>query len=830
MVVGWVVLEALPARAAEPDPPGVARVGLIDGSASYRLREGDDWTGVAVNAPLVTGDAFYSGEGSRAEIQLAPGTYARLGANTQIDLVELAPDATHVRIPIGTAILRLRRDPRDRHVEIGTPSVSVVVERAGSYRVDVDAQGRTTVRVARGEAVAHVGKERFDLYAHTTSVVDATHGVGTFQAGAHRRGDAFDAWDDDRDARIDAAQSYQHVSTDIYGVEDLDENGVWEYHRGYGQLWRPTTVEVGWAPYRDGRWVWVDPWGWTWLDYASWGWAPFHYGRWLRLSGSWYWGPGTVIANPVYAPALVGFYGYGVGYGSSVGVSIGLGGGFAGGYVGWTPLGWGEPCYPWWGGWGGVRVGSPWWGGWGGPRIVNNVYVNQKNIYNIGVRDVKHANRRHPGGFTAVRRDSFGRGGRVIPVRERDRGAFRPVGGRVGVSPDRSSRRAVEPSRAIVGRGAQPEGSSEREGMRRAARGAGADRVGRSRGGRGGGSRGGAEGRAELTASGGVSSGARAPVASRAQRAADRTSVVSRAGGRSDSRGDRTASDQGDAGRAAIGARSAARSTNARSAVASRSTNSGREALTARRSPTRGGLRTSVVPRPPARAERMSAPSAPRRHARRSEPYVATRPTFSASDSRGRSALSGPGSGPRTMRSAGLRASRSGSSSNRPGVGRSPGSSRLSASRSDSSEGPALGRAPSPSRGGGRRGGVSVSRSGASAVRSGSLRREDVGRSFAGRSGARATSPSRSSLRTASPTSRRSLSGPSRSTVRSPPRRSSGSGRSLSGPSRSSASVGRRSFSGGGGRGFSGGGRSLAGGRSIGGGSRGGGRVGIGRR
>jgi ABC-type proline/glycine betaine transport system permease subunit len=33
-------------------------------------------------------------------------------------------------------------------------------------------------------------------------------------------------------------------------------------------MWVPRTVVVGWAPYRYGHWVWISPWGWTWVDDA----------------------------------------------------------------------------------------------------------------------------------------------------------------------------------------------------------------------------------------------------------------------------------------------------------------------------------------------------------------------------------------------------------------------------------------------------------------------------------------------------------------------------------------------------------------------------------
>ena len=47
-----------------------------------------------------------------------------------------------------------------------------------------------------------------------------------------------------------------------------------------------------WAPYRDGHWAWIDPWGWTWVDDAPWGFAVSHYGRWANFRGTCGWVPG----------------------------------------------------------------------------------------------------------------------------------------------------------------------------------------------------------------------------------------------------------------------------------------------------------------------------------------------------------------------------------------------------------------------------------------------------------------------------------------------------------------------------------------------------------
>src|SRR3974390_586891 len=93
------------------------------------------------------------------------------------------------------------------------------------------------------------------------------------------------------------------------GYEDLDSAGQWRYVANYGTVWVPTAVPAGWAPYRYGHWVWIAPWGWTWVDDASWGFAPFHYGRWVYAGGAWGWAPGPVYVAPVYAPALVAWFG-----------------------------------------------------------------------------------------------------------------------------------------------------------------------------------------------------------------------------------------------------------------------------------------------------------------------------------------------------------------------------------------------------------------------------------------------------------------------------------------------------------------------------------------
>ena len=149
----------------------------------------------------------------------------------------------------------------------------------------------------------------------------------------------------------------------VYGAEDLDTYGSWTDVAPYGHVWRPRVAVADWAPYRNGRWVWEDWYGWTWVSYDPWGWAPYHYGRWFWDTGfGWCWYPGVYGRHHYWSPALVAWFGFGGGGGV----------GFGFGNVGWVPLAPYETFHPWWG---------RGYYGRGFNRNINITNVNVTNVY-----------------------------------------------------------------------------------------------------------------------------------------------------------------------------------------------------------------------------------------------------------------------------------------------------------------------------------------------------------------------------------------------------------------------------------------------------------------
>jgi len=240
-----------------------------------------------------------------------------------------------------------------------------------------------------------------------------------FQVVAAIPPDEWDRWNDDRDRYLTRSRSYQYVSPDVYGAEDLDQYGQWVNDPSYGYVWQPA-VAPGWAPYQAGRWVWEDFYGWTWVSYDPWGWAPYHYGRWFWGAAGWCWYPGPIYAHPFWAPAYVGFFGWGGGFGAGVG--------FGFGNIGWVALAPFEAFHPWW--------GRGFYGGYRSGVFVNNTTV----VNNINVTNV-YRNARVNGGITGVAAGSFGRGTQFNSFNGSQIQQASLVHGVLPVSPDRSSLR-----------------------------------------------------------------------------------------------------------------------------------------------------------------------------------------------------------------------------------------------------------------------------------------------------------------------------------------------------------------------------------------------------
>ncbi len=438
-ILGWISLlvgialltAALPQQAAaqdQDDPSGrVARLGYMKGSVSFQPAGESDWVQAVSNRPMTTGDMLWADQNSRVEVELGFAVI-RLAGNTGFSFLNLDDRTMQIQLTSGSLSLSVRRLNRNDVFEVDTPNLAFSVFQPGRYRVEASEDGNyTVVSVREGEGESTGNGQSYTLHAGQRATFSGTESLNADVVDIGDP-DEFDNWASSRDRRHEGSRSAQYLSEDVVGYADLDDYGDWRDDSNYGHVWFPTRVSAGWAPYREGHWDWISPWGWTWVDDASWGYAPFHYGRWVTVGSRWGWVAGPINVAPVYAPALVVFLGSG---------GIGFGGN-----VGWFPLGPREVYVPSYNVSRGymTRVNSS-------NTTVNHTTIT--NVYNTtivnrstNITNVNYLNKNVAGAVTVVPQRAFVNAQPVaavaVAVNAREI-ASGPVSSRAAVAPSRES-------------------------------------------------------------------------------------------------------------------------------------------------------------------------------------------------------------------------------------------------------------------------------------------------------------------------------------------------------------------------------------------------------
>jgi hypothetical protein len=413
------------------DPPSVAgRLAEITGTVSTHAAGQDQWSPAVVNTPATTGDAFWTEPQASASLEIG-GDRIAMSEATELDINQLDQGQFTTTAPQGEVYLNLPDMADGQALTVNTPRGAVQITAAGQYDIAAgDSANPTVVTVVAGSA--HITSPGLDLTVgpqQTASITGSDQFTGT--AGPIQTDDFLQA-QASRDQPAPPQQAAPPQVSNMTGGSDLARYGTWQTAPDYGAVWYPNNVPSGWAPYRAGHWSYVAPWGWTWIDDAPWGFAPFHYGRWVSYGGRWGWVAAAQdappSAYPVYAPALVSFVD--VGGSLLTGAAIGFAAGAlaGGGGVGWVPLGFREPFYPWY------RTS---------PRYLQNVnrisVVNVTNITINNYRTVNINNFRNVRAATVVPAGAMIRGQRLAgfarPLPPAVLAQARPVFGRVPVAP-----------------------------------------------------------------------------------------------------------------------------------------------------------------------------------------------------------------------------------------------------------------------------------------------------------------------------------------------------------------------------------------------------------
>jgi hypothetical protein len=271
----------------------IVRLSYTEGEVEIDRNAGQGFEMALMNLPITHGARLETGPDGHAEVEFENGSTVRLAPATRFIFRELflrssGEKVSLIELASGTAYFNLR--PKDHNVFrllIGGHEVPVedsVRLRASAYPTE------TKLAVLKGKLEFQAGTQSVKVKKNQTA--DLSGGQYLVSKGVQQ--EAFDDWDEDREEYLERYASGTYFDSPYrYGYSDLNYYGNFVNVPGYGYVWRPYSVGLGWDPFLDGAWAYYPGAGYVWVSRHPWGWTPYRYGSWVHVPAyGWCWRPG----------------------------------------------------------------------------------------------------------------------------------------------------------------------------------------------------------------------------------------------------------------------------------------------------------------------------------------------------------------------------------------------------------------------------------------------------------------------------------------------------------------------------------------------------------
>jgi len=129
-------------------------INAISGEAKVHARGESDWQQLVITDDLDAGDRVRTAYDGRVEILLNPGSYLRMGGDSEVELSNNSLENLEVRLLRGTAIVEATgADDLDLNINISTPHTKLAIVRQGLYRLNVVPENATELIVRKGRVI-----------------------------------------------------------------------------------------------------------------------------------------------------------------------------------------------------------------------------------------------------------------------------------------------------------------------------------------------------------------------------------------------------------------------------------------------------------------------------------------------------------------------------------------------------------------------------------------------------------------------------------------------------------------------------------------------------
>jgi hypothetical protein len=212
-------------------------INAITGQARVHGKGDPDWQQLMITDDLRAGDRVRTDYDGRVEILLNPGSYLRLGGNSEVEMSNNSLDNLEVRLMQGTAIVEATGvDGVELNINISTPHTKLAIVRHGLYRLSVVPGNTTELVVRKGRVI--LSDSQTKVKGGNKVVFSQTNtSVAKMTKEDEKLEEQIDAWSKERAETLAKAnrRTTNRMLASAFAM-NRDPFGDWRHARGFG-LW-----------------------------------------------------------------------------------------------------------------------------------------------------------------------------------------------------------------------------------------------------------------------------------------------------------------------------------------------------------------------------------------------------------------------------------------------------------------------------------------------------------------------------------------------------------------------------------------------------------------
>jgi FecR protein len=133
-------------------------INFVSGNVTVQRKGDTSQRALASTDDLQTGDSVTTGAGGRVEVLLNPGSYMRVGENSEFELADASLDNLLIKLVKGSAVLEVTgAEGMELAIRINTPQADALIVRGGIYRFNVLPSELTEILVRKGRVLLGSG-------------------------------------------------------------------------------------------------------------------------------------------------------------------------------------------------------------------------------------------------------------------------------------------------------------------------------------------------------------------------------------------------------------------------------------------------------------------------------------------------------------------------------------------------------------------------------------------------------------------------------------------------------------------------------------------------